>query len=589
MSPLPHPSSDSESFQGRAASILSCLILAGGFVTIGMAAHMVVVCYSSLPWADGWTQIFVAARDENPFSLHWLWQQHNEHRLLIPKFFLALDLHFFAATQKFLLASIFTIQVLHLCVLSWSLRTLGRWRGAPWRTGTGLAAFCLFCPAQWENLTWGFQTCFVLPGLCATLSFVLLLLYWDHSQQQIAGAEKFVVLSVIAAVAGVCSLANGLLLLPLLLLAAFLLRLRYSVLLTYATAALISFALYFHGYVRPPQSSNPIASARLPLKLLAYMATYFGSSWRFGTSWTHHNVQVAPYFGFAGFAVAVLFLWRFRKSTKETRPLSLLLLLLILFCLGTAFLTALGRIADGNAQAFASRYQTVALLFWWCLGCLAVAAAKRLENYAPLIVAQLLLVAVLLRGAVLDRYPLYQAKERAFEQRATTAALITGVDDRQQIEHTFPDAGYVLSVLPYMRDHRLSIFNEPNPLDQNAPAEALTHAAGSDACQGEIQTVDSINSATAHYLRVSGWAWDVNAGRPAGEIIAASDGRVVGLGAVGDSLSTVRADHPQVTTSFVGFTVYARSSSAPLMIYAVTKGNPPQACEIATIQPWQTR
>ena len=196
---------------------------------------------------------------------------------------------------------------------------------------------------------------------------------------------------------------------------------------------------------------------------------------------------------------------------------------------------------------------------------------------------------MLLRGALLVRYPMYQAKEQAFEQRATTATLLTGVADLQQIEHTFPDASNVLSVVPYMSDHRLSIFREPNPVDQSAFVDALFHVANSSACQGEIQTVDSINNASAKYLRISGWAWDTNASRPAEEMIAASNGRVVGLGAVGDSLSTVRAGHPQINTSFVGFTVYARRASAPLVIYAVTKNYPPQACEITTIQPSQER
>ena len=583
------PLSDNKGLQDRATSLLSYLILAGGIATIGVAAYMVVICYTRLPWSDGWTQIFVGARGENPFSLHWLWQQHNEHRLLIPKIFLALDLRFFAAEQKLLLFVIFTIQLLEWCLLCWSMRNLGGWHGAQWRSGAGMAAFSLFCPSQWENLTWGFQTCFVLPGLFATLSFISLLVYWDRSQRHIAGAGKFIVLSLIAAIGGTCSLANGLLLLPLLLLAAAVLRLRYSVLLTYATSALFSFLLFFHNYDRPPQSSNPIASARSPLKVIEYVATYFGSSWTYGNSWTHHSLALAPYFGFAGLAVAAVFLLGFRRPEKGVWPFETLLFLLILFCLGTAFLTSLGRVADGYSQAFASRYQTIALLFWFCLGCFVMARVSGGGKSAAGIVCQLIFLAVLLRGALLERYPLYQAKEHAFEQRATAAALIIGVNDRQQIENTFPDASYVLSVIPYMREQRLSIFSEPTPVDRNAFMEDLFQLANSGACQGEVQTVDSINNAAAQYLRISGWAWDMNGRRAANEILAAVNGRIVGLGAVGDSVSGVRADHPQITTSFVGFTLYAQRAPEPLEIYAVSSGNPSQACEIATIQPAQIR
>ncbi len=205
------------------------------------------------------------------------------------------------------------------------------------------------------------------------------------------------------------------------------------------------------------------------------------------------------------------------------------------------------------------------------------------------IVCQLVFVAVLLRGALLERYPLYQAREHAFEQRSTSAALLTGVSDRQQIENTFPDASYILSVVPYMREHRLSIFSEPNPVDRNAFMEDLFQLANPGACQGEVQSVDSINNATAQYLRISGWAWDMGARRPVNGIFAAADGRIVGLGAVGDSVAGVRADHPQITTSFVGFTLYAQRTSEPLEIYAISSADPSQACEIATLQPAQMR
>src|SRR5271157_3207711 len=142
------------SLQSRALTALSCLILLGGIITMGIAAHTVLSSYSSLPYSDGWAQISVVANGENPLSLAWLWRQHNEHRLLIPKLFLATDLRLFQARQVLLLTSIFAIQFLHWMLLGWSMAVLGGWRGSLWRSGAGLAAFCLFCPSQWENLVW---------------------------------------------------------------------------------------------------------------------------------------------------------------------------------------------------------------------------------------------------------------------------------------------------------------------------------------------------------------------------------------------------------------------------------------------------
>src|SRR5271169_338528 len=253
----------------RVSSLLSYAILLGGVLTMGIALYMVVTNYSSLPYRDGWIQVQVAARGDSPFAPAWLWELRNEHRMVLPKMFLGVDLRWFQARQVFLLTSIFVIQLLQWGLLCWSMRVLGGWRGALWRTGAGLAAFCLFCPSQWENLVWGFQVCFVLPQLLATLSFVTLLLYWDESRQQPGRpSPKFLVVSVLAALGATYSLANGSLLWPLLVLAALYLRLRMTVVLTFLTAGLLSTALYFHHYVRPWQHANPILTLRRPVPLL---------------------------------------------------------------------------------------------------------------------------------------------------------------------------------------------------------------------------------------------------------------------------------------------------------------------------------
>ena len=97
----------------RTSSALSYIILLGGIVTIAVTLHMVIASYSSVPFWDGWAQIGVVANGENPLSWAWLWRQHNEHRLLIQKLFLAADLRWFHARQTFLLTSILAVQFLH--------------------------------------------------------------------------------------------------------------------------------------------------------------------------------------------------------------------------------------------------------------------------------------------------------------------------------------------------------------------------------------------------------------------------------------------------------------------------------------------
>ncbi len=569
------PQSMFGSLERRAISTLSWTILVGGAITAGLALYMVVICYSSLPWSDGWAQIFVAASGKSPFSPHWLWQQHNEHRMVIPKLLLGIDLRLFAARQTFLLACIYLIEFVHWCVLAWSMRVLGGWGGALWRTGAGLAAFCLFCPTQWQNLVWGFQTCFVLPPLFATLSFVGLLLYAKTQR------GKFVVLSVIAAIAAVGSLANGLVLLPLLAITALALELRKPVVLTYATAAVVAFAVYFHGYTRPEQNTDPLSSVRLPGKLLGYLATYFGSSWTAGHSWDGHNLRTAEIAGAFGLAALLLFVLRFRALRARAGAFSIQLLLLGLFCVGTALLTALGRAGSGNGQAFSSRYQTIALLFWWSAACLLLIAAEGYRQTAVMAV-QVLFLLVLLRGAALVRLPLGDAREHAFNRRAATAALLTGVDDRRQISEAYPYPEQVLQVAPFMRQARLSVFAGGKESLLGAAIDSIAPIGEGRRCEGELQSVTAIGAGD---LRITGWAWDRKQHRPVDRVLTISSEKVIGFGAVGEWRPAIRAVHREMNSSLVGFTAYARNAAqSKVDIYAVVDGGSPQACTIATIQ-----
>ena len=222
----------------RAANILSYLILLGGMVTIALTLYLVVASYSSLPFYDGWGQIDFAANEGTAHTFDWLWRQYNQHRLVIPKLFLLADLHWFQARQVFSLTSIFVIQLLLLSLLGGSMRVLGGWRGALCRTGFGLAAFCIFCPSQWSNFVWGFQTCFVLPGLFATLSFAGLLLYWVRDGE--SRRSQYLLVSIAAALGTSYSLSNGNLVWPLLVGAALLLRLPLRATVAYAAAGAVA-------------------------------------------------------------------------------------------------------------------------------------------------------------------------------------------------------------------------------------------------------------------------------------------------------------------------------------------------------------
>ena len=194
-----------------APALMSHLILAIGLITIGVAVKMVRTCYISLPGSDQWSQIDAAMAGVDLSNPRWLWAQHNEHRLVFTKLLSFIDIRYFHGRQIFLLCSIFLVQLVELLMLAWCMRRFGHLRGAAWRTGVGLMAFCLFCPSQWENLIWGFQVQCGMPMLFATLSIVALLLFAEKQASAAMFSRRYIVLCIAAAVASTFSLANGIL------------------------------------------------------------------------------------------------------------------------------------------------------------------------------------------------------------------------------------------------------------------------------------------------------------------------------------------------------------------------------------------
>jgi len=566
----------------RASSILSYAVLLGGVLTIGFALYTVVVSYSCLPYIDQWIEIQFASTGGNLLSPTWLWERWLEHRLVIPKLFLAADLRLFKGRQIFLLCSIFGIQLLHLTLLSWSTRVLGGWRAALWRTGTGLAAFCLFCPTQWQNFIWGFQVCFVLPQLLATASFVALLLYWTKSEQH---PEKswvgFLVLSMLSALGATCSLASGNLLWPILILAAIYLHLRRGVVLSFVLVGVISTGLYSYHFVRPGHHPRPITSNMVaPLRLLRFCAEYL-----FG-AWVHRGVYVTTLIVLAGLALAVVVLFPALAYIRNFRLFGTQLVLMMMFWGATAMITAAGRAHFGTWAANLSRYQTVVLLFWCAVGLLLLGASFYSSGRMRygFLVAQVCLLAIFLRGAATASHPIRQARQHGFALNAAGASLLTGVYDPVQLNKPWPYAlDSLLSWARYLEANDLSVFAGTARLELGKPLEDVFPVTSSGDCTGAVESVAPIVEPRGPGLRVAGWAWDVKHQRPPSAIVVTTNGIITGIGAVGGWRPGVAPLQPRISSGYIEYIAYHPQIRGITIInlFAILHGSPPTACRFA--------
>jgi hypothetical protein len=357
--------------------------------------------------------------------------------------------------------------------------------------------------------------------------------------------------------------------------------LRLAAVVSFAVTGLLSTVLYFHDYVRPTVVvGNPLTSLETPLRLLKYYAQYFLSSW------SHDHMSTLEVFALAAVTIVVFaVLVPGLSHAASFRVLAIQLVLTMAFCAATAFITAAGRLNFGTAHAFASRYQTVALLFWCCLGLLLLGASfSRPQGRSMFVIAQLFLLLLFARGAFLARYPMEAARQHQFELNATAASLLTGVPDPAQLRWAF-FLNRLLNAAGYMEANHLSVFSGSTFSELGKPLEAVFTVDASDDCVGALESVAPIIDQPSGRpgLRVTGWAWDNKRHQPAAAIVVTTDGVISGLGAAGQwrAAAPVNTRDSGSHSGYIGYFPAPQPGSG-VEVYAILRNHPYVACHFAT-------
>ncbi len=554
--------------ESRPSEWLSYGVLLCGVGAAVASAYLVFSTYSPLPNWDEWA-LFDHLTTHQGWSLGWLWAQHNEHRFLFSKLFFLIDVYAFHGRQAFLLACIFAVQLVQLALLSYSLRVLGDLRGAAWRTGTGLIAYCVFCPTQQENFVWGFELNFVLPAAMATCSLLALLL---HSRRP--GAWRLVV-CIGAATVATWSLSNGMLLWPLLLvLALWLRRRRTAVAVLLAAAANI--ACFMYHYQLPSAPSGRLGAWEFPGETLKYFLVYFGSTWL-----RHPSGWAAVGIGATGVCAAALAIGYVVRQRRSALLLPLELAGLMGFCIATAAITASGRLHLGVAQAAASRYQTFALLFWCSLGLSALFYLAR--NSKRLAAASAVLLAIFLGFATQVRLPFIDAQWHQVRLSLISAALISGVHDPAVLTQAYPAANIVLRDAEYMKQHRLSIFAGSEYSQFGQPLTSVYRLTSPERCSGYISSSQPEPSDAGEGMRLAGFAWDRERQAAVRSVVAVSQGVISGLGTSITIPAASAKATPDADAARTGWVAFLREKAAPATLYGLVGKHGDSACPFASV------
>ncbi|HKT69354.1 MAG TPA: hypothetical protein VJP83_07955 [Terriglobales bacterium] len=556
-----------------AASILSYLTLAGGLGTIGAVAYLMVHSYTCLPFWDLWSvSIFLAGPRRS--VLEWLWAQHNEHRILLSKILLLLDYRLFHAMDVFPLCCIFLAQLMLLSVLLYAFATIGKLRGGAWRAAAGISAVCLFSTAQWENFVSGFQVAFLLVGLFFTLAMLAVLRSGAHDAVARGTQWKRSALAVLAGAAATYSLANGIIVWPIMILMAVLNRCRRNIIVCEAISGLLVGGSYLYGYKTGAAQNGPFYWMRHVKLITVYVVNYLGAPMNFG------HLRLALVFGGVAFAAALLMLWRI-LFRSDRQPFLLLLASLLLFVLGSAVMTSLGRLRFGTDQALSSRYSTVALLLWLSLAVWLLRLVSQRSTLA-FVVVQAGLLLIIAFGAARLKYPMRQGESRKLHANTASLAMLTGVFDQQALAGIYPMSEIPWRQATFLKQEKLSIFATALARNLNQPLSAVYHMRP-ESCWGEVTTAESIVQSAGSGLRLSGWAWDSYRHEAVKEIVFTAGGRIIGYATPGiwrPDLSVRLGSRTARRAGWIGY-VAAIPQNTIVAAYATVKsGFHEQACPL---------
>jgi hypothetical protein len=466
---------------GRAAA----LVVWGLWLALLLGALRLVASYGSdVPSWDDWDMVPVLTHAQ-PVSAEWLWSQHNEHRVPLPRLlFLGLNRLVTVDFRVTMYADVLAVGLLAAAFLWAAARLRGRTSLA-----NGFFPLVLLEPGQAVNMLWGWQLEFFVSAVLGGVAVLAIAL---------AGTALSVRRA--AVIVGVCALllpltgANGLGMVPALALWPLGLALlpgRWTgagerrgdrLLLGLGLGALALTALYFVGWERVPHHPRAAGIFNTVKTSVQFVTIGLGPATR--DLWPLMGLAVVACFGAT--AVMLLRVWRDRPA-ERARAGGLLLGLGALGCL--AFGLGMGR------NGFEVRYVTLAVPAW-CLVWLAWAiyGGARWSRGMPSILAATALLA--LWGNV--RFGLDYARDLRSHLAAFEADLRAGVPRRELVRrydpYLHPHQDIPLEYLPMLRRAGIGLYRglREDPPVHEVPLDLVPSGLAGVTWRDSVATVVAV-------------------------------------------------------------------------------------------------
>ena len=499
------------------------VVIALAIWILGSTVFITRIAWVSIPITDDWTRWFTYVRDH--YSLTWFYEQQVDHRLAFPKVLFAIDHLVFHARGWFTLACAYGLQALTGFML-WFLAGRAYPQDRSERlVQAALIVSCLFSSQQWVNFVMPFQVQFPMVYCAAAAALFAL---WRAVQNNASFLGWFVA-SIFLGIVATYSMANGILIWPVMIVAASLLGISRGRIVVLVVMGLLIAMSFFWNWQQSPLGHAP-ESHRVERGLLFGLA-YLGSPTftlvRFG-NWPGFHLLLPTVPGaIAALALAaglVLF-WRHHERHKKAESI-LMLYCMFLGCSCAAIVV--GRYAGPLSEAYQWRYYTPVYLLWVTF---LLTAWPILGKLNRTLVYSVLGISIYAAVAAHQLDVLNPVREWLDSVRAGEASVADNVVDPDPWNIMFTPPELAADAVDYLKDHRLSIFAEEWT---QWPGKRLDSRFAVDrdvnACSGQFDRPKGIASFRPGW-RISGRAWDAKARRRPRYIILADDqGVIAGVG-----------------------------------------------------------
>src|SRR5581483_3532219 len=251
-------------------SVVLTSLMVGAVIPIVVMAFLLKRYSVNVPFWDQWEYVpLIYAAHHGTLTLHDLWMQHNEHRILFPRVVTIIASFITGYNIRYeILLNLVTAVLSYSVLLAMLRRVFGLTKKffflAP------VFAWIVFSPLQWINWIWGFQLAFFMCVLFMALTIHLI------SKTESKHYDVLFYVSLVTGTVATYSLGNGMLAWPIGLAMLLLQRANKQKLIVWASVAVVICGSYLYHFHREPGSLPLLTVIKEPLMVSRYALGYLG-------------------------------------------------------------------------------------------------------------------------------------------------------------------------------------------------------------------------------------------------------------------------------------------------------------------------